>query len=408
MPGWNWSAQGDKALPSQKVVVILIQEVTGIRLGWNNKRQGDVLSGIVFRRRQVVGDCGFRFWSRIAADHDGERSLIIERNAERSGRVRVQLHHVLAHFRPTLPFRFRRPKMQPLVFRTRLPPSISISGTTSVRTYAVSVKPPRRYPRKTEPRIYSERKRFLHDQYLRLLETSKESPLIFLQHTNFSILRLTKLRKDIAAATARKGGFAPSLLNPGPTPLTPSDDPSVATPPSLTVIRTSIFGAALREYSPIDAKTAKEISKTVENGLAILSLPSLDPPLLNAILNALQKTVPPLKPGAQALSSKKPSADDPDFVPGRRVKRVKPTRTPELTVMGALIEGRVFKAAAVRDVASLPTLDTLRAQLIGLISSPANQIAGVLGQASGGQLARTLEGFKQGLEDAEGSANSTP
>ena len=304
----------------------------------------------------------------------------------------------------------RHSEMQTLMLRTRLLPPVSPSGPVPVRAYAMSVKPPRRYPRKTEPRIYSERKRFLYNQYLRLLETSKESPLIFLQHTKFSISRLTKLRKDIAAATARKGGFAPSLLNPGPTPLTPSDDPSITTPPSLTVIRTSIFGAALRDYSPIDAGTAKAISNTVENGLAVLSLPSLDPPMLNAILNALQRSVPPLKPGgkAQDSSSKKPSADDPDFVPGRRVKRSKPTPTPELTVMGALIEGRVFKAAAVRDVASLPALDTLRAQLIGLISSPANQIAGILGQASGGQLARTLEGFKKGLEDAEGNANPTP
>ncbi|KAF9654417.1 hypothetical protein BDM02DRAFT_3106806 [Thelephora ganbajun] len=293
--------------------------------------------------------------------------------------------------------------MQTLVLRARLPPPTSTSGATYVRTYAVSVKPPRRYPKKSEPRIYSERKKFLYNQYLRLLETSRESPLIFLQHTKFSIPRLTKLRKDIAAATARKGGFAPSLLNPGPTPLTPSNDPSITTPPSLTVICTSIFGAALRDYPSIDAEAAKDISGTVENGLAILSLPSLDPPALNAILNALQRSVPPLKPEgeAQRSSSKKPSADDPDFVPGRRVKRVKPTLTPELTVMGALIEGRVFKAASVQDIASLPTLDTLRAQLIGLISFPANQIAGILGQASGGQLARTLEGFKKGLEDAE-------
>ena len=274
----------------------------------------------------------------------------------------------------------------------------------------MSVKPPRRYPKKTEPRIYSERKQFLYNQYLRLLQTSKECPLIFLQHNKFSISRLTKLRKDIAAATTRKGGFAPSLLNPGPTPLTPSNDPSTITPPSLTVIRTSIFGAALRDYVHIDAKAAKDISNTVENGLVVLSLPSLDPPMLNAILNALQRSAPPLKPGevAQGSSPKKPSVDDPDFVPGRRVKRVKPTLTPELTVMGALIEGRVFKAPGVQDVASLPTLDMLRAQLIGLISSPANQIAGILAQASGGQLVRTLEGFRKGLEDAEGDANSTP
>ena len=314
-------------------------------------------------------------------------------------------------FDPTPPSSFhpRHPEMQTLVLRARLLPPASTSGTMSVRTYAVSVKSPRQYPKKTEPRIYSERKQFLYSQYLRLLETSKESPLVFLQHNNFSISRLTKLRKDIAAATARKGGFAPSLLNPGPTPLTPSNDPSITTPPSLTVIRTSIFGVALRDYTAIDAKTTKDISGTVENGLAVLSLPSLDPPTLNAILNALQKSVPPSKPGEKAkVPSKKPSADDPDFVPGRRVKRVKPTLTPELTVMGALIEGRVFKLAAVQDVASLPTLDTLRAQLIGLITSPANQIAGILGQASGGQLARILEGFKKSLEDAEGNADSTP
>ena len=352
--------------------------------------------------------CNVCFRSRVVAGHSRESS---EQQA-RSRRGRVQVQRVTCTILSFLHL-FLPPdtsEMQALVFRAKLPRSASTSRMVSVRTYAMSVKPPRRYPKKTEPRIYSERKQFLYNQYLRLLETSRECPLIFLQHTNFSISRLTKLRKDIAAATTRKGGFAPSLLNPGPTPLTPSNDSSIITPPSLTVIRTSIFGAALRDYAPVDAKTAKEISTTVENGLAVLSLPSLDPPMLNAILNALRKSVPPLKPGQKAKvpSSKNPSADDPDFVPGRRVKRVKPTPTPELTVMGALIEGRVFKAPAVRDVASLPTLDTLRAQLVGLISSPANQIAGILVQASGGQLTRTLEGFRKGLEDSEGNTNPTP
>jgi len=145
------------------------------------------------------------------------------------------------------------------------------------------MKPPRQYPKKTKPRIYSERKQFLYNQYPRLLKTSKESPLVFLQHNNFSISHLTKLRKDIAAATVWKGGFAPSLLNPGPTPLTPSNDPSITTPRSLTVICTSIFGVALHDYAAIDAKTAKDISGTVEDGLAVLSLSSLNPPTLNVI-----------------------------------------------------------------------------------------------------------------------------
>ena len=51
VPGWNWGAQGGKARPSQEIVVILIKKVASIRLGWNNKRQRDILSGIIFRRR---------------------------------------------------------------------------------------------------------------------------------------------------------------------------------------------------------------------------------------------------------------------------------------------------------------------------------------------------------------------
>ena len=60
-----------------------------------------------------------------------------------------------------------------------------------------------------------------------------------------------------------------------------------------------------------------------------------------------------------------------------------------------MIEGRLFMLDQLKDVANLPTLDTLRAQLI---SSPAAQLVGVVGEAAGGQLSRTLEGFRKGLE----------
>jgi ribosomal protein L10 len=89
------------------------------------------------------------------------------------------------------------------------------------------------------------------------------------------------------------------------------------------------------------------------------------------------------------------------------MQRVRPVLTPELVVMGALIERRVFGMEGVRDVSKLPTLDTLRAQIVGLLSSPAVQLAAVLSEASGGKLARTLEGLKKGLEesrDAEASS----
>ena len=91
--------------------------------------------------------------------------------------------------------------------------------------------------------------------------------------------------------------------------------------------------------------------------------------------------------------------DDEGRVPGRKMKRQRPVLDPELTLVGALIEGRVFSVEKVKDVSKLPTLETLRQQIVGLISSPAVQLAMVLGEASGGKLARTLEGLKKGLEE---------
>lgn len=99
---------------------------------------------------------------------------------------------------------------------------------------------------------------------------------------------------------------------------------------------------------------------------------------------------------------------DPE-TPGRRVKRMRKILHPELKLVGALIEGHVFLPERVRDVSNFPTLDTLRAQIVGLLSAPATQLAGVLSQASGGRLARTLEGLRKGLEeDASGSAGAEP
>ncbi|KAI0286835.1 hypothetical protein BGY98DRAFT_942221 [Russula aff. rugulosa BPL654] len=207
------------------------------------------------------------------------------------------------------------------------------------RSYSVSVKPPRVYENKPTPRVYSEKKTFLYHQYLRLFESTAHSPLIFLQHNKFSVPRFIKLRKDIQQAA---------------------------------VIRTSLFGVALRDFAPIDAKTSEEIAQTAQGGLAVLSLPTKT------------STAEELKQAA-ALEAQDPPN------PGRRVKRLRKIHEPELALMGALIEGRVFKTEGVNEVARLPTLGTLQAQIVGLLSSPGAQLAAVLSEGSGGKLARTLE-----------------
>lgn len=264
------------------------------------------------------------------------------------------------------------------------------------RSYSVSVKPPRVYENKPSPRVYSEKKTFLYHQYLRLFDSTAHSPLIFLQHNKFSVPRFIKLRKDIQQAASRHATPPPSLanLNPGPhvAPATPT----------LSVIRTSLFGVALRDYAPIDAKTSQEIAQTAQGGLAVLSLPVFNPPQLLAILRALARSAPrPKPPTAEELKQAAAlEAQDPPN-PGRRVKRSRKIHEPELVLMGALIEGRVFKAEGVNEVARLPTLGTLQAQIVGLLSSPGAQLAAVLSEGSGGKLARTLEGLKKSLEGEE-------
>ncbi|KAF8510417.1 hypothetical protein BU17DRAFT_77692 [Hysterangium stoloniferum] len=272
--------------------------------------------------------------------------------------------------------------------------SIPISSIQT-RTYVVSVSPPRVYPQK-KTREYSARKTFLLNEYTRLLE--RNAALLLLTHQNFSVHELIKLRKDIAAL---KPAPSPSLaLHPAPV----SAAPEV---PRLMVVRTGILGVALRERLDIDMAHKRALARLVTPGaLAVLALPSLHPPQLAALMRTLDRAVPPKKPpltpaqDAEARAAARRAVIE-NPTPGRRPKRVRPDLPPELEIKGALIEGRLFVRAGLEGVARLPTLDTLRSQLLGLIGAPAMQIAGVLAQAGGGQLARTLEGFRKGLEMAE-------
>ena len=69
-----------------------------------------------------------------------------------------------------------------------------------------------------------------------------------------------------------------------------------------------------------------------------------------------------------------------------------------LVIIGGIMDTTVLDAEGVKNLASLPSLDELRGQLVGLINSPATKVAGVL-QAPAGQLARVL-----GAKAAQGDA----
>jgi len=74
-------------------------------------------------------------------------------------------------------------------------------------------------------------------------------------------------------------------------------------------------------------------------------------------------------------------------------------RNDKLTIIGGGLAGREMDAAAVRDLAILPSLDELRAKLIGLVQTPGTRLAIVL-QATAGQLARVLAAHAETSEAA--------
>ena len=64
----------------------------------------------------------------------------------------------------------------------------------------------------------------------------------------------------------------------------------------------------------------------------------------------------------------------------------------KFVVLGGALGTQTLDATGVKALAELPSLETLRAQLLGLIQTPATRIAGVL-QAPGGQVARVLAAY---------------
>jgi len=65
---------------------------------------------------------------------------------------------------------------------------------------------------------------------------------------------------------------------------------------------------------------------------------------------------------------------------------------PKLVVLGGAMGETVLDTAAVKTLAELPSLDELRAKIVGMIQTPATRIAGVVA-APAGQLARVLNAY---------------
>ncbi len=71
----------------------------------------------------------------------------------------------------------------------------------------------------------------------------------------------------------------------------------------------------------------------------------------------------------------------------------------KLIVLGGALGDEQLDVAKIKSLASLPSLDELRAKIVGMISTPATRIAGVL-QAPAGQIARVISAHSKSGEAA--------
>jgi large subunit ribosomal protein L10 len=92
-------------------------------------------------------------------------------------------------------------------------------------------------------------------------------------------------------------------------------------------------------------------------------------------------------------------AFSPDPVAAAKIAVEYANRNEKLTIIGGGLAGQIMDADGVKELAGLPSLDELRAKLIGLLLAPATRIAGVL-QAPASQLARVLAAHAEAVGEA--------
>lgn len=82
----------------------------------------------------------------------------------------------------------------------------------------------------------------------------------------------------------------------------------------------------------------------------------------------------------------------PDPVSAAKVATQYAKDNDKFTVVGGLMGQTVLDQAGIKALATLPSLDQLRAKIIGLVQAPATKVAGVL-QAPAGQVARVIGAY---------------
>ena len=115
---------------------------------------------------------------------------------------------------------------------------------------------------------------------------------------------------------------------------------------------------------------------------------------LRALEGTPFKALGPLFKGPTAIAYSK------DPVAAAKVVSAFAKDNEKLSIVGGALGENTLDVAGVQALARLPSLDALRATIIGLLQAPATKVAGVL-QAPAGQLARVFSAYGAKAEGAK-------
>lgn len=230
-----------------------------------------------------------------------------------------------------------------------------------------------RLPYQEKRNKLSDRKTYLYTKYQRMLQDSEV--VIALDFANVNVPLMREIRRQMHSVKVPAEEITRLEALQGGQPW----DLPVAT---LSLARTGILRPVCREHPE---PAVRQLGERLRGQIALLTCPVLSPEYLGRVLRAIERPLASARDEAQANNK----------------------LVPRLAPLVCIAErSRFIDASGLPELTKLPTLSTLRAQLVGLLSMPGQQLAGVLSQASGGALSLALEGRRRDLEKGSSDAKA--
>ncbi|KAI9591391.1 hypothetical protein BDF19DRAFT_272078 [Syncephalis fuscata] len=215
---------------------------------------------------------------------------------------------------------------------------------------------------------FPERKEYLFTHYRDIMSSNSRlaaGGVLVLQHNNMTSAELVNLRSELRAAFANTTAMVPMS--------TDTTDPNAI----LEVARVAIMRAAIPRQPSFDALRAWLCGPTCLVRLAAAPIDASN--------------------DATATTDPVPNAADP-----ATIKRVLAAlqKNRKLILLGGRFDAQWFSADGIRRVSDLPDIQTLRAELLALLSAPAQQLTSLLERVPS-DLARTLEAHQKNLQEEQ-------